>query len=163
MAAGLGIAANQLHPWRRQHAENSVHAFPGNGKINSRDEELHRLRNDLKHVTEERDFLKKATAFFATGAGPSPKSRTNSRTAHLFTASDGWLEYGNENASWNTSVRRSSSEYRAAAYSIRTIARRLLPPANVRWMRRAISLRRPPPRCRCCSLLVPDARARTSI
>ena len=34
-------------------------------EINSRDEELHRLRNELKRVSEERDFLKKATAFFA--------------------------------------------------------------------------------------------------
>ena len=65
VAADLGIAANQLHRWRRQHAENGVDAFPGNGKINSHDEELHRLRNELKRVTEERDFLKKATAFFA--------------------------------------------------------------------------------------------------
>jgi transposase len=65
VAADLGIPANQLHRWRRQHAENSVDAFPGNGKINSRDEELHRLRNELKRVSEERDFLKKATAFFA--------------------------------------------------------------------------------------------------
>ncbi len=58
VAADLGIAANQLHRWRRQHAENGVDAFPGNGKINSHDEELHRLRNELKRVTEERDFLK---------------------------------------------------------------------------------------------------------
>jgi transposase len=65
VAADLGIAANQLHRWRRQHAQSGVEAFPGNGKVNSRDEELHRLRGELKRVTEERDFLKKATAFFA--------------------------------------------------------------------------------------------------
>jgi transposase len=65
VAADLGIAANQLHRWRRQHAQNGVHAFPGNGKVNSHDEELHHLRRELKRVTEERDFLKKATAFFA--------------------------------------------------------------------------------------------------
>ena len=29
VAADLGIAANQLHRWRRQHAENGVDAFPG--------------------------------------------------------------------------------------------------------------------------------------
>jgi transposase len=65
VAADLGIPANQLHRWRRLHAENGGDAFPGNGKINSRDEELHRVRSELKRVTEERDFLKKATAFFA--------------------------------------------------------------------------------------------------
>ena len=65
VAADLGIAANQLHRWRRQHADRGVAAFPGNGKINSHDEELHRLRRELRQVIEERDFLKKATVFFA--------------------------------------------------------------------------------------------------
>jgi transposase len=58
VAADLGIAANQLHRWRRQHADRGLAAFPGNGKIHSHDEELHRLRRDLRQVTEERDFLK---------------------------------------------------------------------------------------------------------
>lgn len=65
VAEDLGIRANQLHRWRRQFATNGLAAFPGNGKVNSHDEELHQLRRDLKRVTEERDFLKKATAFFA--------------------------------------------------------------------------------------------------
>ena len=65
VAADLGIPANQLHRWRRQHAERGLGAFPGNGKISSHDEELHRLRRELRQVTEERDFLKKTTAFFA--------------------------------------------------------------------------------------------------
>ncbi len=63
--SNLGIPANQLHRWRRQHADRGLAAFPGNGKINSHDEELHRLRRELRQVTEERDFLKKATVFFA--------------------------------------------------------------------------------------------------
>jgi transposase len=65
VAADLGIAANQLHRWRRQHTQNGVHAFPGNGNFSSRDEELHHLRRELKRVTEEREFLKKTSAFFA--------------------------------------------------------------------------------------------------
>ena len=56
VAADLGIAANQLHRWRRQQSQSGVHAFPGNGKLSSRDEELHHLRRELKCVTEERDF-----------------------------------------------------------------------------------------------------------
>jgi transposase len=65
VAADLGIAANQLHRWRQQHAARGLAASPGNDKINSHDEELHRLRRELRQVTEERDFLKKATVFFA--------------------------------------------------------------------------------------------------
>lgn len=65
VAAELGIDAHQLYRWRRAFERSGVAAFPGNGKINSQDEELHQLRRKLKQVTEERDFLKKATAFFA--------------------------------------------------------------------------------------------------
>jgi transposase len=65
VAAELGIDPHQLYRWRRAFERGGVAAFPGNGKINSQDEELHQLRRKLKQVTEERDFLKKATAFFA--------------------------------------------------------------------------------------------------
>ncbi len=64
VAAALGIRADQLYRWRRA-LEGNASAFPGNGNIQSRDQELHKLQRDLKRVTEERDFLKKATAFFA--------------------------------------------------------------------------------------------------
>ncbi len=64
VADELGIQANQLHKWRRDFERGGLAAFPGNGKINSRDEELHALRRDLKRVTEERDFLKKTVVFF---------------------------------------------------------------------------------------------------
>ncbi len=63
--ADLGLTAEQLYRWRREFAKSGVTAFSGNGKLSSADEELHRLRRDLKRVTEERDFFKKATAFFA--------------------------------------------------------------------------------------------------
>jgi transposase-like protein len=65
VAADLGISRDQLYQWRRDFAKSGATAFPGNGKINSADEELHRLRRDLKRTTDERDFLKKAVAFFA--------------------------------------------------------------------------------------------------
>jgi transposase len=65
VAKELGIDPHQLYRWRRQIEKNGVTAFPGNGNISSHDEEVHRLRRELKRVTEERDFLKKATAFFA--------------------------------------------------------------------------------------------------
>jgi transposase len=65
VAAELGIDPHQLYRWRRAFERDGTAAFSGNGKINSQDEELHRLRRDLKRVTEERDFLKKAATFFA--------------------------------------------------------------------------------------------------
>ena len=38
-------------------------------RVGSRDEELRRLRAELKRVTEERNILKKAAAYFARTSG----------------------------------------------------------------------------------------------
>ena len=40
-------------------------AFPGKGKISSRDEQVQRLQEENRRLRMERDILKKATAFFA--------------------------------------------------------------------------------------------------
>jgi transposase len=40
-------------------------AFPGHGRLKPADEELRRLKRELQIVTQERDILKKAIAFFA--------------------------------------------------------------------------------------------------
>jgi transposase len=42
--------------------------FPGNGKRTTKDEELAALRRELEMVKQERDFLKKAAAYFAKGS-----------------------------------------------------------------------------------------------
>jgi transposase len=60
----LGVSARQLRRWReavQEHGEEN--AFPGHGK--ARDQELAKLRRELKKVTEERDFLKDAARYFA--------------------------------------------------------------------------------------------------
>ena len=60
----LGIGKGQIYRWRAQlNATDGTRAFPGNG--NPRDEELARLRRELKQVTEERDILRKAVAIFS--------------------------------------------------------------------------------------------------
>ena len=52
-----------LRRWKKQFEESGERAFPGEGR--ARDEELARLRRDLRRVTEERDILKKAVAIFS--------------------------------------------------------------------------------------------------
>ncbi len=61
----LGIGGGMIYRWRAQlRAErNGTRAFPGNG--NPRDEELARLRRELKVVKEEREILRKALAIFS--------------------------------------------------------------------------------------------------
>ena len=62
---GLGIHSSLLHAWIRQLSADGAQAFPGNGRLKPDDEEIRKLRLELKRVTEERDILKKATLFFA--------------------------------------------------------------------------------------------------
>ena len=68
MAAQLGIRADMLRAWKRQ-VEGSDRSlkevFRGHGRVTSQEQELRRLRHELARVTEERDFLKKAAAYFA--------------------------------------------------------------------------------------------------
>ncbi len=68
VAAALGIRPDMLRNWRRQVEQSGGserEVFRGHGRMTSQEEELRRLRRELARVTEERDFLKKAAAYFA--------------------------------------------------------------------------------------------------
>jgi len=67
IALELGIRRNQLYKWQEQlQAKGEAGAFRGPGaKPLSEYSEVERLRRELKRVTEERDILKKAAAYFA--------------------------------------------------------------------------------------------------
>jgi transposase len=57
----LGVSAHSLYAWKRQLAK----VISGDvGK----DAEIRQLKRELARVTEERDILKKATAYFARDA-----------------------------------------------------------------------------------------------
>jgi transposase len=49
----------------RELSADGEQAFPGQGRLKADDEEIRKLRQELKRVTEERDILKRATLFFA--------------------------------------------------------------------------------------------------
>lgn len=57
----LGVSAHSLYAWKRKFAK----ASPGETE---KDAEIRRLKRELTRVTEERDILKKATAYFARDA-----------------------------------------------------------------------------------------------
>lgn len=65
VARDLGVNANSLHHWKKQFSTDGTDAFPGHGRLKPADEELRRLKRELQIVTQERDILKKAIAFFA--------------------------------------------------------------------------------------------------
>ena len=66
VARRLGISENRLHEWKKAHSQKGADAFPGSGHLTPQEEEIRKLRADVKRLEAERDILKKATAFFAT-------------------------------------------------------------------------------------------------
>ena len=57
----LGVSQHSLYAWKRKYAKAS------SGEAD-KDAEIRRLKRELVRVTEERDILKKATAYFARDA-----------------------------------------------------------------------------------------------
>jgi transposase len=61
----LGVEYSVLRRWKKQLADDPQNVFPGKGRLKAPDEELRRIKRELDRVTEERDILKKALAYFA--------------------------------------------------------------------------------------------------
>ncbi len=66
VARDLGIHVNTLHTWVRELPTAERVAPVQRTHRNAADEKLRRLERELRRVTEERDILKKAVAFFAS-------------------------------------------------------------------------------------------------
>ena len=64
-AKSLGLNPNLLGRWIKEHEADDGHAFRGNGKLTPEQEEIRRLKNQVKRLEMEKDILKKATVFFA--------------------------------------------------------------------------------------------------
>jgi transposase len=68
VARRLGVSENRLHDWKKALATKGADAFPGSGHLTPQEEEIRKLKAEVKRLERERDILKKATAFFATHA-----------------------------------------------------------------------------------------------
>ncbi len=66
VARDLDLSESLLRGWKRALDQDGDVAFPGKGKPPALEEELRRLRAEVKRLTMERDVLNKATASFAT-------------------------------------------------------------------------------------------------
>ena len=64
-AKSLGIDSRMLGRWVKEHQTDDGQAFRGNGKLTAEQEQIRKLKAQVKRLEMERDILKKATAFFA--------------------------------------------------------------------------------------------------
>jgi len=59
----LGVSTHSLYAWMKRYV-----ASPGTAEKDDHSSEIRRLKQELTRVTEERDILKTATAYFAKDA-----------------------------------------------------------------------------------------------
>ena len=64
-ARSLGVSAQLLGRWVKEYQNDSGNAFRGNGKLTPDQEEIRKLKAQVKRLEMEKDILKKATVFFA--------------------------------------------------------------------------------------------------
>ena len=64
-ARSLGLNSNMLGRWVSEHRTDGGQSFRGNGKLTREQEEIRKLRSQVKNLKMEKEILKKATVFFA--------------------------------------------------------------------------------------------------
>jgi transposase len=64
-ARDLGIRDSLLGRWKKEFELDPDQAFPGQGSLKPRDEELARLRRENEVLRQEREILKKALGIFS--------------------------------------------------------------------------------------------------
>lgn len=65
VARDIDIHQNLIYRWRDSLKVKGEDAFPGRGKNSGLEEEIKRLKKELKVAQEERDILKKALRIFS--------------------------------------------------------------------------------------------------
>lgn len=65
VAKRLGITTKSLYDWKRRYGESPEQT----ARVKADHVENKRLKKELRRVTEERDILKKAAAYFARQSG----------------------------------------------------------------------------------------------
>jgi transposase len=70
VAKRLGVTTKSLYDWVKRYGDQSEQ----HQNLKAQDDEIKRLKADLRRVTEERNILKEAAAFFAVESKRSTRS-----------------------------------------------------------------------------------------
>lgn len=70
VAVRLGVTTKSLHDWIKRYGDEGAQ----HQTITAQQAELRRLKADFRRVTEERDILKEAAAYFASESKRSTRS-----------------------------------------------------------------------------------------
>lgn len=71
LAKELDIKPSLLYRWRKEYSSKPGTTFPGNGKVilTEAEQEVARLKKELRETQMERDILKKAVSIFSKSDG----------------------------------------------------------------------------------------------
>lgn len=72
-AKELGVHESTIYAWMKKFQEDPINALPGSGKQKPEDEETRKLRDKVKKLEAEVEFLKNVSAYFASGHGKSTR------------------------------------------------------------------------------------------
>jgi len=64
LAKELGIRPELLYRWRKEATADPKQAFPGQGSLKERDQEMEKLRKQVTRLKAENAFLKKVSEYF---------------------------------------------------------------------------------------------------
>ncbi|WP_196599641.1 transposase [Pectinatus frisingensis] len=59
VAREIGVNVNSVYTWKTRYLKNSEQPFVGSGKLCDDDNELRKLRQQVKDLQQENEFLKK--------------------------------------------------------------------------------------------------------
>lgn len=65
VARDLGVNTNSINTWKTRYLAHPNDAFVGSGNLHQEDDEIRKLKKQLRDLQEENDILKKAAAYFA--------------------------------------------------------------------------------------------------
>ena len=72
-AKELGVHESTVYAWLKKFQQDPENALPGSGKQKLEDEENRKLRDTVKKLEAEVEFLKNVSAYFASGHGKSTR------------------------------------------------------------------------------------------